>query len=89
MFAKSLSKVFQRIQEFSENEDSVNLERSLKWLLLFLPQGCLRQARRGGAAERQIIAKRFDNLIEDDWGQLVELFLLDREACQLLIPIAY
>ena len=86
VFAKSLSKVFQRIQEFSENEDSVNLERSLKWLLLFLPQGCLRQARRGGAAERQIIAKRFDNLIEDDWGQLVELFLLDREACQLLMP---
>ena len=76
-----MSKVFQRIQEFSENEDSVNLERSLKWLL-FLPQGCLRQARRGGAAGRQIIAKRFNKLIEDDWGQLVELFLRDREVCQ-------
>ena len=71
----------QRIQEFHESENNVNLERSLKWLL-FLPHALMRQPTRGGAAGRQIIAKRFNCIVEDNWSNLIDLFMRDREACQ-------
>ena len=81
VFARSMSKVMQRIQEFHESENNVNLERSLKWLL-FLPHALMRQPTRGGAAGRQIIAKRFNCIVEDNWSNLIDLFMRDREACQ-------
>ena len=42
----------------------------------------MRQPTRGGAAGRQIIAKRLNCIVEDNWSKLVDLFLRDRDACQ-------
>ena len=59
-------------------QDETSLTRALKWFLL-APQAFLRQAKRGSEAGRSYVAGRFNSAMEDDWGSVLRLLMVDRE----------
>ena len=76
-FAKSFEKVFRRFQTASEERNMKDVERCLKWFLL-LPHALLVQPTRGGKSGYLIVKRRFDCIVTDDWGRLLELFEKER-----------
>ena len=59
-------------------QDEPSLTRALKWFLL-APQAFLRQAKRGSEAGRSYVAGRFNAAMEDDWGSVLRLLMVDRK----------
>ena len=59
-------------------QDETSLTRALKWFLL-APQAFLRQAKRGSEAGRSYVAGRFNSAMEDDWGSVLRLLMVDRK----------
>ena len=76
-WATAVAAVLQRIQEVEE--DGPALDRALKWWL-FLPQALCRQAGRGGRAGMGLIKKRFNCVVDRDFGELVTLWRKDKES---------
>ena len=76
VWASAMGKIMRVIER---EEEGIELERGLKWLLI-IPKAIFRQGRRGGKAGKGLIARRVNLLIRGDWGGL--LTLLDRD-CQL------
>ena len=50
--------------------------------LCFLPQALLRQGRRRGKAGRNLVAQRFNSLVEGNWGNLVSLWEKDKNSVE-------
>ena len=76
-FAKSFEIVFRRFKTASEERNMKDIERSLKWFLL-LPHALLVQPTRGGKSGYQVVKRRFDCIVTDDWSRLLELFEKER-----------
>ena len=68
IWASAVDIVLRRISEAQEEGEELN--RALKWWL-FLPQALCRQAGRGGRAGMGQIRKRFNCIVEGDFGQLI------------------
>jgi len=68
------------LQQIIEAQTEEQLNRALKWLLVY-PQATLRQPKRsgqGGQGPRQV-ASRFQAIVDRDWGRLLEMLASDRE----------
>jgi hypothetical protein len=76
IWASAMDTVLRRISEAQVEGDELN--RALKWWL-FLPQALCRQAGRGGRAGMGQIRKRFNCIVEGDFGELINLWKHDRE----------
>ena len=66
------------LERIQAAESGKELDRALMWLC-FLPQALLRQAKRGGKSGRNLVAQRFNSLVEGNWGRLVTLWESDRK----------
>lgn len=77
-FAKAMETCFKRFQRASEQQNSKDIERALKWFLV-LPHMLLSTPTRGGKAGTQIIKRRFDCVVSEKFGRLIEHFQQDRE----------
>ena len=73
----AMDKVHRKLWEAEEHGS--DLDRALKWWL-FLPQALCRKAIRGGRAGVGQIRKRFNCIVEGNHGELVRLWLHDRQA---------
>ncbi|MCP4269864.1 MAG: hypothetical protein GY777_30545 [Candidatus Brocadiaceae bacterium] len=69
-WASAIDTVLRRISEAQDEGEELN--RGLKWWL-FLPQALCRQAGRGGRAGMGQIRKRFNCIVEGDFGELINL----------------
>ena len=70
----AMNKVHRKIWEAEGQGEE--MDRALKWWF-FLPQALLRQAQRGGRAGVGQIRKRFNSVINGDFGELVKLWEQD------------
>ena len=78
IWAWAWSFILEKIQTAATSKE---LDRALMWLL-FLPQGLLRQPKRGGKSGRNLTAQRFNSLVKGDWGKLVTLWERDKMISQ-------
>ena len=78
-WALAMDKVHRRIWE--AEEEGEELDRALKWWF-FIPQALCRRAQRGGRAGVGQIKKRFNCVIQGDYGELVRLWLLDVQVAK-------
>ena len=76
IWASAVDTVLRRISDTQEEGEELN--RALKWWL-FLPQALCRQAGRGGRAGVGQIRKRFNCIVEGDFGELINLWKHDCE----------
>ena len=76
VFARAMEKILTRVWE--NQEDGEELDRALKWWF-FIPQSLLRKAVRGGRAGMGLVKKRFDCIINDNYGELVNMWMRDRD----------
>ena len=79
VFARAMEKILTRLSE--NQEDGEELDRALKWWF-FIPQALLRKAVRGGRAGMGLVKKRFDCIINENYGELVNLWIRDREIAK-------
>lgn len=77
VFAKSMETILRRIYE--NQEEGEELDRALKWWF-FIPQALLRKAKRGGRAGMGLVKKCFECIINENYGELVRLWILDRDG---------
>lgn len=77
VFAKAMETILGRVYENQEEGEELN--RALKWWF-FIPQALLRRPRRGGRAGMGLVKKRFDCIINDNYGELVKMWILDRDS---------
>ena len=76
VFASAMEKILTRVWE--NQAEGIELDRALKWWF-FLPQCLLRKATRGGRAGMGLVKKRFDCVINEDYGQLINIWIRDRD----------
>jgi len=76
VFASAMEKILTRVWE--NQTEGIELDRALKWWF-FLPQCLLRKATRGGRAGMSLVKKRFDCVINEDYGQLINIWIRDRD----------
>ena len=70
------------LRKLSEAQDEgEDLDRALKWWF-FLPQALCRKAGRGGRAGIGQIKKRFNCIVQGDFGELVNLWKHDKAVAQ-------
>lgn len=79
VFARAMEKILTRVWE--NQVDGEELDRALKWWF-FIPQCLLRKATRGGRAGMGLVKKRFDCIINDNYGELVNLWVRDRDILE-------
>ena len=79
VFAKAMETILGRVYE--NQEEGEELSRALKWWF-FIPQALLRKPKRGGRAGMGLVKKRFDCIINDNYGELVKIWMLDRNAIE-------
>ena len=78
-WALAMEKVHRKIWE--AQEEGEDLDRALKWWF-FLPQALCRKAQRGGRAGVGQIKKRFNCIVRGDFGELVHLWIHDKELAK-------
>jgi len=83
IWASAVDRVLRKISEAQDEGDDLN--RALKWWL-FLPQALCRQAGRGGRAGMGQIRKRFNCIVEGDFGELINLWKHDCEKIKKREP---
>ena len=81
-FARAFEVCFQRFQDAAEQQNQRDIERALKWFLA-LPHMLLASPPRGGKAGQQLVKRRFDCIVAEDYGRLIEIFKSDREVVTL------
>jgi hypothetical protein len=75
-WASGLTYILQKILE-AQSEEQLN--RALKWFLVF-PQATLRQAKRSGKKGQgaAMVASRFQAVVDRNWGRLLDMLRKDR-----------
>ena len=79
VFAKAVETILGRV--FQNQDEGEELNRALKWWF-FIPQALLRKARRGGRAGMGLVKQRFDCIINENYGKLVKMWMLDRDNAE-------
>ena len=74
-WAHAIDTVLRKLSEAQEEGEDLN--RALKWWF-FLPQALCRKAGRGGRAGIGQIKKRFNSIVQGDFGELVNLWKHDK-----------
>ena len=78
-FAKAFETCFLRFKSASEEGNEKDTERALKWFLA-LPHMLLTTPTRGGKAGHQIVKKRFDCIVEENYSKLINVSGQEREV---------